>query len=71
MVYKVESGHPIPENRRGRRAKYPFRDMEIGDSFICPHERVRLAAASHAKRNGVRFTVRKIAGGKFQCWRTE
>lgn len=71
MKIKIESGIEVPEYRRGRRAKYPFKEMEIGDSFEYPNEKVRLAAASHAKRYGVKFTVRKALNGKYRCWRTE
>ncbi|MEK0324869.1 MAG: hypothetical protein QQN63_04115 [Nitrosopumilus sp.] len=68
---KIESGVEVPEYRRGRRAKYPFKELEVGQSFVYPHEKVRLAAASHAKRYGVKFTVRKTEDGKYRCWRTE
>ena len=54
---------------------YPFRDMEIGDSFVIPDQdsrgaiRVRSAAA---KYKPLKFSVRKAeTDGKWRCWRVE
>lgn len=33
-VFKVEKGVPAP--KRHHRMKYPFREMEVGDSFFVP-----------------------------------
>lgn len=32
-MIKIEKGVPVPQNTT-RKAKYPFRDMEVGDSFF-------------------------------------
>ena len=32
MDYKIEKGIPLP--KRTRTAKYPFADMQVGDSFV-------------------------------------
>lgn len=32
-MYKIEKGVPAPE---GKESKYPFRAMEVGDSFFVP-----------------------------------
>ena len=35
MEFKIEKGIEIQESRtRGEKAKYPFKEMEIGDSFF-------------------------------------
>ena len=37
-AFKVERGVPLPEPKGGpgAPAKYPFGDMEVGDSFFVP-----------------------------------
>jgi hypothetical protein len=35
MSFTVEKGIPLPEV--GRSAKYPFSQMDIGDSVFIPH----------------------------------
>lgn len=73
---KVESGIPIPQAGRGRGGKYPFKKLAIGDSFAMSgdevaHKRLRCAAALHAKRFGIRLTVRKTGPSEYRCWRIE
>lgn len=59
MTYEIESNVPMPASRRGRTPKYPFANMQIGDSFFVaknidePIDRVRnrmLGACMWAKR---------------------
>ena len=33
MTYKIEKGIPVSDARI-KKSKYPFRDMEVGDSFF-------------------------------------
>lgn len=75
--YKVESGVPIPRPSYGPglTPTYPWREMDIGDSFlVTPREgedieacanRVRSAAARWLSRNrpGVRHVTRTVDGG--------
>jgi hypothetical protein len=37
-MFKIEKGVPLPPQERGRGAisKYPFAEMEVGDSFSLP-----------------------------------
>lgn len=57
-------------------SKYPFTEMEIGDSFFLPDNgddtntmpRLRGAASAHAKKFGKRFATRAVEGG-IRCWR--
>lgn len=73
--YKVDKNVPLPENR-GRRwgtSVYPFRDMEVGDSFFVPAsveetvkvgKRIASAGTNRAlRKDGIYFTVRKVEGG--------
>jgi hypothetical protein len=69
---------PVPASRSGRRAKYPFADMEVGDCFYVPASEAKspnvLAAAARqwAKRNGKswKFAARETAG-MVGIWRVE
>lgn len=78
-MYEVEKDVPLPEvvssarSKAGRRAKYPFSHMSVGDSFKVPkadRNRVNAAAASHVKRHGGKFVTRKNGKG-YRCWRLE
>ncbi len=64
---QIEKNIPIP-------ATYPFKDMEVGDSFLVPEEVNRAAVTNSARRfgknHGMEFTVRSISGGRLRCWRT-
>lgn len=72
---KIEicKGVPLPPGGgKGRPSLYPFREMEVGDSFVFPSgtpaENARTAAAWAGKRQGRKFCVRKIPEG-IACWR--
>lgn len=69
----IEKNIPLPEDAgRGRAAKYPWRLMEIGDSFLFPSgmelQPARNISCAAAKRLGRQFVVRKTDGG-LRCWR--
>lgn len=69
--YKVESGIPIPDKDIGRHSVFPFKAMDVGDSFAVENEQLNNARASASwdgKRNGRKFSVRKTATG-YRCWR--
>lgn len=70
-TFQIEKGVPRPAKRQ--RTVYPFREMEIGDSFFVSgenSERSRLinAASWFGTRNGVKLSVRKVDGGA-RVWR--
>ena len=73
---RVQKGIPIPVVKRrgpggGKEPKYPWREMEIGDSFLFPRAigRASYAAAIQASRYmGKTFVVRSTDEG-FRCWR--
>ncbi len=72
MEYKVDKDIPIPP-ARSTLARYPFADMEPGDTFAVPAEenkKVRLAAHSYGKRHGKAFTIRRQEDGTVRVWRT-
>ena len=63
---KVDKGIPLP-------SKWPFSDMEIGDSFALPENvrrtTVSVAAMRYGRTTGKKFTVRKMPDKTFRCWR--
>ncbi len=68
----IEKNIPIP-NTKGRKAKYPFATMEVGDSFLLekvPKNTVLNAARSWAIRHKKKhvFTIRFIDGNT-RIWR--
>lgn len=75
MNYKIERNVPVPKSTAGARAKYPFREMKIGDSFFAPAtqgmNRNRIASAATyfgIRHPGYRFSIRKVEGG-WRVWR--
>lgn len=85
MTIEIDKDIPLPTAcGRGPPAKYPFAEMEVGDSFAVPltGERygnhssdkaaVSLSVTSHTygKRHGKKFTVRQLNDeGVARVWR--
>jgi hypothetical protein len=76
MTFQIETGVPVPARASGRRGgKYPFADMDVGDSFLVEGEvkpaTVRSAVGAFAKRNPDfgKFAVRATEDG-LRVWRT-
>ena len=77
--YPIENGIPIPEEHprgSGRKSRYPFRQLQVGDSFFVPsrhkqfsHER-QLCTAFHKAReiHGYNLQWRAVPDG-FRIWR--
>lgn len=68
-MYEIDKGIEIPQPR----SEYPFGEMEIGDSFLAPKEKikgVRAAASEYGKRKSKRFMTRTVEGG-VRVWRVE
>ena len=73
MTFEIASNIPIPNPQKGRRAKYPWRVMEVGDSFFVPDKKTNFIAgvAWHQKyRYGTEWTCRAENGG-VRVWRTK
>ena len=64
----IDRDVPLPEPRSNRTI-YPFRQMEVGDSFSLPyHTRIANAAFAFGKINGLKFTTAKV-GDMIRVWR--
>ena len=80
-MIRIERGVPIPRAERGGGAVYPFRMMQVGDSFRVPvspgrdaqtlQKRISSNAWNFCQRTpGYRFVTRVIEGGQaVRCWR--
>ena len=77
--FTIDKGVPITTVQRGKAAfgtgKYPFRDMEVGDSFFipCPNEErrkmsSRVVSSARPLKPGVEIVTRFVEGG-IRCWR--
>jgi hypothetical protein len=74
-VIQIDKNVPLPAPKRGvGSAKYPWRLLEVGDSFLFSgankHGKSASAQAIRAGRVlGRKFTVRKMDDGSYRCWR--
>lgn len=73
--YEVEDNHPIPAQSlpRGRKEKYPWSKMNVGDSFFVEDGSIKaiVSAAAKAKsRIGSVFVARPDGAG-VRVWRCE
>lgn len=67
--FKIEK-NAVPQTPESRR-RYPFGDMEVGDSFwfsAAIYQQATPAASYYGKRNNKKFSVRKDGDG-YRCWR--
>ena len=83
----IDEGVALPEPNRGRRnVRYPFAELQIGQSFFVPAEDnsdaavVRVQGTLHScarnvsRRTGARFTTRQWTQGEqrgIRVWRIE
>lgn len=64
-MFQIEKNVPLPK-------KYPFDEMEVGDSFEIPdplkRNTVNIAAKRYEQKTGKKFVVR-LKDKKLRCWR--
>lgn len=77
LMISVQKGVPMPVVKpRGRRGTkypiYPWKQMEVGDSFLFPNGvgRTSHAIVIGASKNGRKFKAVKTDDG-YRCWRVE
>lgn len=75
MSFEIEDEHAIPAARQhnGRREKYPWSQLDVGQSFFVKDGALRSmsSTASHAgRRNKKKFIARVVDGG-IRVWRYE
>lgn len=70
---KIDKKVPVP---KGRSRKYPFLDMDVGDSFTRPedeHNRVRAACHYYKRHHGMGFRTQIYehqGKRRVRVWRT-
>ena len=75
-MYDIEKNiqMSLETQRKLTKRKYPFADMEVGDSFQVEkeeRERVRTACYNEGVRKKKLFKVGKDMQGNIRCWRLE
>lgn len=70
MAVNIERGFPIPKETRGRPRKYPWHEMDVGDSFV-GGKNARSMISHVYGTTGYKFTSRKIGENKFRIWRVK
>ena len=74
QIIRIDKDIPIPFRIRagGRKAVYPWCNMDVGDSFVFPATTKKATASSLSYRtgklSGKRFVIRTVAEG-IRCWR--
>ena len=66
MEFKIDKNIEIPSPSPGRKSKYPWRKMEIGDSFLFHKEYTRLnMTCAYSAANNFRIKSRDCKKWKF------
>jgi len=74
---KIEKNIPPPRDLRpkAKASKWPFQDMEVGDSFLVEGleaNKVFAAKQSYMTTHpGTRFICRSISDTEVRCWRIQ
>ena len=71
-MIKIDKHVPIPKDNRGRQSKYPWDQMDVGDSFLVGPDGPRgmrgIASGAGTKR-GKKFATRALEDGSVRVWR--
>ena len=71
MSISIEKNIPIPPERK--RNIYPYKQMDIGESFLVPEARIQIVCNNNyrfSKLTGMKFIARREGIG-VRVWRTE
>jgi hypothetical protein len=74
VPYSIDKGVKMPSDAVKRTPKYPFHEMNVGDSFVasaCLTDRLRTAMSAWGKKLGRKFILRKIGEQVVRVWRVE
>lgn len=69
-MIKIKSNVKLPPRNTngGRKEKYPYSKMKIGDMFIYPKKSSSLHSAN-ARHKPKKFVSRTLENGNIGCWR--
>ena len=68
-MFTIEKNVPLPVEGREHNLKYPYPEMEIGDSFLAPAtdcfeaSKIRSSAYAWGRRNGHKFKTARDGDG--------
>ena len=74
-MYEIEDNIPLPKSRSNATAKYPWKQLKVGQSFVVSTEDVDRASISAqaslaARKLGVKFVTRHDKeAGIVRVWR--
>ena len=71
VMLKIDKNVPMPRPDASPVAKYPWRDMEVGDSFFVAGKTMKQFAGipgSASRKYGKKFSARSVEGG-VRVWR--
>ncbi len=68
----IDKDIPLPVKRGGGNAKWPWGELEVGDSFLMPRTLSSASgqAVTHAKKTGRKYACRTEAEG-IRVWRVK
>ena len=69
VAFEIQKEIPLPPQFK-RQNKYPWNEMEIGDSFLAPHNGGLSASCRMQSRNGKEFISRIECRGT-RVWRVK
>lgn len=78
-VFQIERNIPLPDQTRGLRNKYPWKQMKIDESFLVPcgswetpevMNSLTSCRAGAQRNTGFKFALRKVKDG-IRVWRTK
>jgi hypothetical protein len=75
IMFTIDKGIEIPKrNRRGPVTKYPFGEMNVGDSIRVPrslYKKTYNAAWAHGRVHNQKFSARRQSKTIYRIWRIE
>ena len=76
MTIVIETGYKPPKRaKRGRPVKYPFMDMNVGDSFLVPAgvklQAIKVYCCTVSKRGKGKFEAHDMGDGSYRVFRVK
>jgi hypothetical protein len=71
-MVEIEKDVPMPMNGKGTHGKYPWKLMEVGNSFLAANVSINNIGSSRINaqnQTGFKFICRTVEGG-VRVWRT-
>ncbi|CAB4164184.1 hypothetical protein UFOVP826_7 [uncultured Caudovirales phage] len=70
-MIKIEKGVPVEKTSVRKTIKYPWKQMEIGDSFVFPDDVGPIAISSNVAASNRRYKPKKFEYSQTtrRCWR--